>query len=49
VQALQKVKPIGYELSDKEIQELIDTAPLHDIGKVGIPDVCCLSRETGSG
>jgi putative two-component system response regulator len=39
---LQKVKPIGYELSDKEIQELIDTAPLHDIGKVGIPDCVLL-------
>jgi len=37
-QQLQKMKHIGYELSEKEIQELIDTAPLHDIGKVGIPD-----------
>ncbi|MGH0053576.1 MAG: HD domain-containing phosphohydrolase [Sphaerochaetaceae bacterium] len=27
-----------YHLSEREIQELVDTAPLHDIGKVGIPD-----------
>ena len=28
----------GYELSPKFIDDLIRTAPLHDIGKVGIPD-----------
>lgn len=28
----------GYELSQRTIQELVRTAPLHDIGKVGIPD-----------
>ncbi len=28
----------GYQLGEREIQELINTAPLHDIGKVGIPD-----------
>lgn len=35
---LQKQGLAGYQLSDKEINELVDTAPLHDIGKVGIPD-----------
>jgi len=28
----------GYELSPKVIEDLVNTAPLHDIGKVGIPD-----------
>jgi putative two-component system response regulator len=28
----------GYELSPKMIEDLVNTAPLHDIGKVGIPD-----------
>ncbi len=32
----------GYHLSKSQIQELIDTAPLHDIGKVGIPDYILL-------
>jgi putative two-component system response regulator len=35
---LQKQDDKSYYLTDKEIQELVDTAPLHDIGKVGIPD-----------
>jgi len=35
---LQKHPKDGYQLSEKDIQELVDTAPLHDIGKVGIPD-----------
>jgi putative two-component system response regulator len=35
---LQQHPAKGYQLSNKEIQELVDTAPLHDIGKVGIPD-----------
>ena len=35
---LQKHPKHGYQLSEKDIRELVDTAPLHDIGKVGIPD-----------
>ncbi len=35
---LQKQDDESYHLTDKAIQELVDTAPLHDIGKVGIPD-----------
>nr|WP_319521010.1 HD domain-containing phosphohydrolase [uncultured Sphaerochaeta sp.] len=35
---LQKQDDNSYHLTDREIQELVDTAPLHDIGKVGIPD-----------
>ncbi len=35
---LQKQDDASYHLSEREIQELVDTAPLHDIGKVGIPD-----------
>lgn len=35
---LQTLKNEKYHLTDKQIQELVDTAPLHDIGKVGIPD-----------
>lgn len=35
---LQKHSNEAYQLSDKDIQELVETAPLHDIGKVGIPD-----------
>lgn len=36
--ALQKSPQPGYELTDFMIHELVRTAPLHDIGKVGIPD-----------
>lgn len=32
----------GYQMTEKEIQELVSTAPLHDIGKVGIPDAILL-------
>ena len=35
---LQEQQIEGYELSEKTVQELVRTAPLHDIGKVGIPD-----------
>lgn len=35
---LQSEPDVRYHLSDKYIQELIATTPLHDIGKVGIPD-----------
>ena len=35
---LQKQNNESYHLTDREIQELVDTAPLHDIGKVGVPD-----------
>ena len=28
----------GYELTEKVIEDLVNTAPLHDIGKVGVPD-----------
>lgn len=35
---LQRLGLREYELSEKQIQELVSTAPLHDIGKVGIPD-----------
>lgn len=35
---LQSEPDVGYHLTEREIQELVDTAPLHDIGKVGIPD-----------
>jgi putative two-component system response regulator len=35
---LQKQENEAYHLSERAIQELVDTAPLHDIGKVGIPD-----------
>lgn len=35
---LQKLLNTEYELTDRQIQELVETAPLHDIGKVGIPD-----------
>ena len=36
--ALKDQKLIGYLLSEEDIRELVRTAPLHDIGKVGIPD-----------
>ena len=35
---LQEQQIEGYKLSEKTVQELVRTAPLHDIGKVGIPD-----------
>lgn len=35
---LSNKEPYGNILSDRYIKELFDTAPLHDIGKVGIPD-----------
>ena len=28
----------GYDLAQKVIEDLVNTAPLHDIGKVGVPD-----------
>ncbi|PKL12570.1 MAG: two-component system response regulator [Spirochaetae bacterium HGW-Spirochaetae-8] len=28
----------GYDLTEKVIEDLVNTAPLHDIGKVGVPD-----------
>ena len=37
-EALQNHPKDGYQLSERDIQELVETAPLHDIGKVGIPD-----------
>ena len=37
-EALQTPPKDGYQLSERDIQELVETAPLHDIGKVGIPD-----------
>jgi putative two-component system response regulator len=36
--ALIKLHMKGYLLSEGEVRELVRTAPLHDIGKVGIPD-----------
>jgi putative two-component system response regulator len=36
--ALAKKNYTGYGLDAKTIRELVRTAPLHDIGKVGIPD-----------
>ncbi len=35
---LQMESDPAYQLTPRQIQELVDTAPLHDIGKVGIPD-----------
>ncbi|WP_332447824.1 HD-GYP domain-containing protein [Sphaerochaeta sp.] len=35
---LQTISDERYHLSAKQIQELVATTPLHDIGKVGIPD-----------
>ena len=35
---LQNQSNEAYHLTEKQIQELVQTAPLHDIGKVGIPD-----------
>lgn len=35
---LQEKDIEGYRLSTRKISELIQTTPLHDIGKVGIPD-----------
>ncbi len=32
----------GYKLTERAIQDLVATAPLHDIGKVGIPDAVLL-------
>jgi putative two-component system response regulator len=37
-QKLQKHPRFGYFLSDQTIEMLFKSAPLHDIGKVGIPD-----------
>ncbi|AEV27935.1 response regulator containing a CheY-like receiver domain and an HD-GYP domain [Sphaerochaeta pleomorpha str. Grapes] len=34
----------GYYLDEKQILDLIHTAPLHDIGKVGIPDSILLKK-----
>ncbi len=39
---LTKEGPEEYHLQEREIQELVSTAPLHDIGKVGIPDAVLL-------
>ena len=36
--ALQKRNTSGYRLTEGAIRELVRTSPLHDIGKVGIPD-----------
>jgi putative two-component system response regulator len=34
----------GYELDQQQIADLVHTAPLHDIGKVGIPDSILLKK-----
>lgn len=39
---LQKQNIESYYLTEKQIRELVQTAPLHDIGKVGIPDAILL-------
>ncbi len=39
---IRKIGDSRYHLSEAEIRELVATAPLHDIGKVGIPDAILL-------
>jgi PAS domain S-box-containing protein len=43
-QALQKTPGLENEVDDKFIETLFQTAPLHDIGKVGIPDYILLKK-----
>jgi putative two-component system response regulator len=42
---LQKSEPIGNLISDQFIDDLYHATPLHDIGKVGIPDNILLKPE----
>lgn len=42
---LRQKEPYCEILSDKYIEELFETAPLHDIGKVGIPDSILLKPD----
>lgn len=43
-----KVLALAAGFSESAAEELLNAAPMHDIGKIGIPDASCASRASST-